>query len=93
MDPENQNFEKVKKTSEDIIILQMCAINDSHMMYGSLDMEHDGDNFIVILDCFLPFYLPLTAQKIKILKKLKNHMEILSFYTCIINDNHMMYGS
>ena len=35
MDPENQNFEKMKKTPEDIIILDMCTINDSHMMYGS----------------------------------------------------------
>ena len=26
--PENQNFEKMKKTSEDIIILQICTIND-----------------------------------------------------------------
>ena len=33
--PENQNFQKMKKTPEDIIILQMCIINDSHMMYGS----------------------------------------------------------
>ena len=35
MDPENQNFEKMKKTPEDIIILQMCTINGSHMMHGS----------------------------------------------------------
>ena len=35
MDPENQNFETMKKIPEDIIILQMCTINDSHMMYGS----------------------------------------------------------
>ena len=35
MDPENQNFEKVKKAPEDIIILKMCAIDDCHMMYGS----------------------------------------------------------
>ena len=33
MDLENQNFEKIKKTPH-IIILQMCDINDSHMMYG-----------------------------------------------------------
>ena len=26
MDPENQSFEKIKKTTEDIIILQMCTI-------------------------------------------------------------------
>ena len=32
VDPENQNFEKMKKTSEDIIILQMCTINDNHIM-------------------------------------------------------------
>ena len=33
--PENQNFEKVKKTPGDIIILHMCTININHMMYGS----------------------------------------------------------
>ena len=35
MDPENQNFGKMNITTEDNTILQMCAINDSHMMYGS----------------------------------------------------------
>ena len=33
--PENQNFEKIKKTPGDIIILHKCTINDNHMMYGS----------------------------------------------------------
>ena len=37
---ENQNFEKLKKTPENfiilhIIILHMCTITDNHMMYGS----------------------------------------------------------
>ena len=36
----------MKKTSEDLVILQMCTINDSHMMYGSLE-------FFVILDQIL----------------------------------------
>ena len=49
MNPENQNFDKMKKTNEDIIILQMCSINDSHMMYGSRDIQRDN---------FLPFYRP-----------------------------------
>ena len=31
----NQNFEKMKKTPRDIIILHMCTINDNHMIYGS----------------------------------------------------------
>ena len=30
-----QNFEKMKKAPGDIIILNMCTINDSHMIYGS----------------------------------------------------------
>ena len=32
--PKNQNFEKMKKRPGDII-LQMCTINDNHMMYDS----------------------------------------------------------
>ena len=42
LDPESQNFEKTKKTPGDIIILQICAIIDNHMMYGSWDIERDG---------------------------------------------------
>ena len=48
---------------EDIIILQICTINDSHMMYGSLDMEVQWTEFFVIMDHFFPFY-PLTRHKI-----------------------------
>ena len=32
-DPENQNFEKMKKTPGDIIILHMCTINDNHFTH------------------------------------------------------------
>ena len=39
--------------------------------------------FFVILGYFLPFTL-LTTLKIKILKKWKNHMELSSFYTCLL---------
>ena len=45
-DPENQNFEKMKKTLEDIIILQMFTINDSHIKYGFSDMECNRQNFL-----------------------------------------------
>ena len=31
----NQNFEKMKKAPEDIIILHLHTTNDDHMMYGS----------------------------------------------------------
>ena len=38
--------------------------------------------FFVVLGHFCPLTL-LTTQKIKILKKKKKHLEILSFYTCV----------
>ena len=45
MDPENQNFEKMKKKPGDIITLDMCTIPEKHM-YGFWDMECDGQNFL-----------------------------------------------
>ena len=36
-------------------ILHMCTINDSHMMYGSWDMEHDRHNFLSFWTIFCLF--------------------------------------
>ena len=33
--PENQNFEKMKNTPGDIIILHKCTIYDNYIIYGS----------------------------------------------------------
>ena len=79
-EPENQDFEKMKKAPGDIIILHMCAINDinyNNMMYGSWE-------FFVILTIFCHF-IHLATQKINISKKWKRHLEILSCYTCVPN--------
>ena len=46
MDPENQNFEKIKKTPGDTLTLHMCTISSNHMMYGSSDMERDQQNVL-----------------------------------------------
>ena len=46
MDPGNQNFQKIKKVLEDIIILQMFTINNSHIVYGFSDMEWNRQNFL-----------------------------------------------
>ena len=46
-------------------------INDSHMMYGSSDMECSGHNFLSFWTIFCPF-TALTIQKIKIWKNEKN---------------------
>ena len=81
--PKNQNFEKLKKTPGDIIILHKCAKNHDHMLYCSWDMVCDRCNcYFSFWAIFCPF-TPLTAQKIKILKKWKKHLEISSFYTSV----------
>ena len=87
-------LKKMKKkttTTGDITILQMCFINENHMMYGSWDMERDRQNFFSLTTFFL-FIYPLTTQKIRILKNEKNawRYHLLKF---TINDNHMMHGS
>ena len=55
MDPQNQNFEKIWKASEYIIILQMCTRNDTHIMYGSWDTECNGHNFLLFCTVFCTF--------------------------------------
>ena len=62
----------MKKTLEDIIILQMCAINDNHMMYVP-EIWSTTQNFLFALDHFLPFY-PSNNPKNKNFEKMKkNH--------------------
>ena len=81
--PKNQNFEKLKKTLGDIMILHKCTKNYDQMMYGSWDMVRDRCNcYFSFWVIFCPF-TPLTAQKIKLLKKWKKMLEISSFYICI----------
>ena len=68
MDPENENF---LKNGKNTWYYDFTNINNNHMIYGSSDMQWNGQTF-VILDHFLPFYPPLTTQKIKIWKNEKN---------------------
>ena len=77
--PKNQNFEKMKKIHGDIIILHMCTKNYHQKMYSSWDMLRDGYNYFSFWAIFYLF-TPITAWKIKILKKWKNLPEIPSFY-------------
>ena len=80
--PINKNFKKMKTTPEDIIILHKCTINDDQMMYGSWDEVHDRCNcYFSFWAIFCPF-TPLTAQKIKILKKWKKAWRYPHF-TCV----------
>ena len=60
------------------IILHKCTINGNYMMCGSWDMKCNRHTFFVILGHFCPF-----TQNIKILKKWKKHLMVLSFYTSV----------
>ena len=98
----NQNFEKMKKTPEDIIILHRCNISDNHMMYSSWDMERDGHNFLSFwtVVCSLPpppppFPLPPSNnQKSQNFWKInKGPGDITILHMSTINGNRMIYGS
>ena len=79
--PENQNSEKMKKESEDVIILHMCTKNHNHDVWF-LRCKAPWAECFVIWGIFCPLTL-LTTQKLKILKKLKKHLDILSLYTTV----------
>ena len=81
--PENQNSEIMIKNHGDIIILHKSTKNHDHMLYCSLDMACNRFNcYFSFWTIFYPF-TSLTAQKIKIFKKWKKHLEISSFYTSV----------
>ena len=63
-------------TPGDIVILDMCTINDNHIMYVSWVMEQNRQNLLSFWAIFCPF-----IQRIKILKKWKKLLEISSFNT------------
>ena len=57
----------MKKIAGDIIILHMCTKNHNNAMYGSWEMERDGQNFLSFWTVLCPF-THLTTKKFKILK-------------------------
>ena len=63
MDQESQNFEKMKRTPWDIIILHMCTINDNHdvwfLRYGAQRTEY-LPFWIIFCHFTLPHHLPPT---------------------------------
>ena len=77
--PKNQNFEKMKKTPGDTIILHLCTTNDDHIMYGSWDMERERQIFLSCWTCFWPF-TPAPPLP-KILKKNEKNASKYRHYT------------
>ena len=87
--PENQNFEKNKRSPGDIIILHKSTINENHMVYGSWDMKCDRQNFLSFWTIFCHF-TPLTFQKSKFLKSEKNALRCHHFTHCIKSYDQLM---
>ena len=62
--PENHNFEKMKKAFGDVIILNLCNKRHNQMMYADSDMACNRHNFL----SFFSFFTPPLTPKIKIWK-------------------------
>ena len=78
--PENQNFEKMRKTPADII-LHMYTINNNHMMYGAWGMDWGGQNVLSFLTIFCHFLLS-NNPKSQNFENIKKPQEI-SFCTSV----------
>ena len=92
--PKNQNFEKMKKPTGDIIILHRCNIDYNHIIYGSWDnTKHRGKNFVSFWTIICTF-TPLTHPKNHNFEKMKKtHRYIVILFMNTINDSYMMHGS
>ena len=75
-------LKKWKKCLEILSFYTKIPKMTNHIMYGSWDIEGSGQNFLSFWNIFCPF-TPLTTWKIKLSKKWKKYLEILSFYTSV----------
>ena len=74
----------MKNTPVDILILHKCNKSQDHMLYCSWDVVCDRCNCHFSYWAFFCPFTPLTAQKIKNKKKWNKHLEISSFYICVL---------
>ena len=92
-DLENQNFETMKKCQE-ILSFYTCTINEDHMIYGSWNIRHNRQNFLLFwANFFLPFHSPDNSENQNFEKLKKIPGDIIILHMCTINDNHVMNGS
>ena len=85
---------KMQKTLGDTIILQKCAKNHDHILYCSSDVARDRYNCYFSFWAIFCTFTPLTAQKIKIKKKMKKRPgDIIIFHMCSKNYDQMVHDS
>ena len=92
--PKNENFKKMKKMPEDIV-LHKCTKNHDYMLYCSWDMAHDGCNCCFSFWAIFYPFTPLTAWKIRISKKWEIKMPegIIVLHNCTKNYDYWLYCS
>ena len=96
----------MRKPSRDIITLNVCNINNNHIMYGSWDMDPVTDRFFCHFGLFFALLSPLHShnpppptpphqpppkKNFEKMKKLAG--DIIILHMCTINNNHLIYGS
>ena len=89
--PENEHFDKMKKTIRDIIISYMCTINENHMIYVSWNMKHDRQTFLSSWAIFLPFYPTNNLKKLKFWKTEIKTWKYYHFKQEYQKCDHMLY--
>ena len=89
--PKSQNFEKLKKTPRDIIILHQCTKKYDHMLYYSLDMACNRFNcYFLFWAIFYPFTSLSNSSKNQNLEKLrKTPGDIIILHMCTKNYDQM----
>ena len=70
----------------------MCTINDNHMMYGSSDMERDGQNFLSFWAIF-PLLPPNNPKNQNFEKMKKKPGNFIILHKCTKNHVHMLHCS
>ena len=86
----------MRNPSGDIITLNVCTINNNHIMYGSWDMDPVTGRFFGHFGLFFALLSPpdphnSKKQNFEKMKKLAG--DIIILHMCTINNNHLMYGS
>ena len=86
------NFEKLRNTSGDIILLHLCTKNYNCIISGSLVRSETERIFLSFSAIF--FLLPPNDPKNQISEKKKKLPEdIILLHMCTINADHMICGS
>ena len=89
-DPEKENFQKLKKIPGDIILLNMCTINEDHIKYIHVSWNFSAcqTDFFVILGHFLSFH-PTENWENQTFEKMKKRpgnniiFQMCTFFKCI----------